>query len=100
MKDPRHRILTAGAVAVSGALSTAIGVRLDAYGVPPVLLFACTASCLATFSSLLFRLIETWSTTTHRCTRPGCDFRVSLTRATAADNRRWQEIAARHPHRN
>ncbi|MBE4740515.1 hypothetical protein [Streptomyces caniscabiei] len=58
MKDPRHRILTAGAVAVRGALSAAIAVRLSAYGVPPVLLFACTASCLATFSSLLFRLIE------------------------------------------
>ncbi|MFJ8108799.1 hypothetical protein [Streptomyces sp. NPDC096132] len=99
MKDPRHRILTVGAVAVSGALAAAIGVRLSGYGVPLLLLFACTASCLATFSSLLFRLVEAWSTTTHRCTRPGCDFRVSLTRANAADNRRWQEIAARHPHR-
>ncbi|MEU5200729.1 hypothetical protein AB0G86_42925 [Streptomyces scabiei] len=99
MKDPRHRILTTGAVAISAALSAAIGVRLSAYGVPPVLLFACAASCLATFSSLLFRLMEAWSTTTHRCTRPGCDFRVSLTHATAADNRRWQEIAAHHPHR-
>ncbi|MFF9033937.1 hypothetical protein ACF090_00490 [Streptomyces sp. NPDC014892] len=100
MKDPRHRIPTVGAVAVSAALSIAIGVRLTAYGVPPALLVACTASCLATFSSLLFRLAGAWSTTTHRCTRPGCDFRVSLTHATPADSRRWQEIAARHPHRN
>ena len=100
VKDPRHRILTVGAVAVSGALSIAIGVRLSAYGVPLLLLVACTTACLATYSSLLFRLIEAWSTTTHRCTRPGCDFRVSLTRATASDNLRWQEIAARHPHRN
>ncbi|TQE31433.1 hypothetical protein Sipo8835_22325 [Streptomyces ipomoeae] len=100
MKVPRHRILTTCAVAVSGALAAAIGVRLSGYGVPLSLLFACAASCLATFSSLLFRLIEAWSTTTHHCTRPGCDFRVSLTRATPADSRRWQEIAARHPHRN
>ncbi|WNZ12161.1 hypothetical protein [Streptomyces sp. 11x1] len=99
MKDPRHRILTTGAVAVSAALSAAIGMRLSAYGVPLSLLVACTASGLATFSSLLFRLIEAWSTTTHRCTRPGCDFRVSLTRPTPADSRRWQEIAAHHPHR-
>ncbi|MFJ8507586.1 hypothetical protein [Streptomyces avermitilis] len=100
MKNTRHRALNAGAVAVSGALSVAIAVQLSAHGVSPALLFACTASCLATFSSLLFRLIGAWSTTTHRCTRPGCDFRVSLTRATAADSQRWQEIAAHHPHRN
>jgi hypothetical protein len=100
VKDPRHRILTTGAVAISGALAAAIGMRLSAHGVPTALLFACTASCLATFSSLLFRLIEAWSTTTHRCAQSGCDFRVTLTRATAADNRRWQEIAAHHPHRN
>ncbi|MFF9035030.1 hypothetical protein ACF090_06105 [Streptomyces sp. NPDC014892] len=99
MKDIRHRILITGAVAVSGASSAAIGVRLSGYGVSSLLLVACCTACLATYSSLLFRLIEAWLTTTHRCTRPGCDFRVSLTRADAAANRRWQEIAAHHPHR-
>jgi hypothetical protein len=89
-----------GAVAVSTVLAVLIGVRLSGYGVPVTLLLACCLSCVATFSSLLFRLVGAWSTTTHRCTRPGCDFRVSLTRADAAENRRWQEIAARHPHRS
>ncbi|MGX5188305.1 hypothetical protein ACWKT5_37830 [Streptomyces avermitilis] len=100
MKTPRHRTLTAGATAISAALTVAIGVRLSAYGVPFALLLACCLSCLATFSSLLFRVIAALSTTTHRCTRPGCDFRVSLTHTDAAESRRWQEIAAQHPHRS
>ncbi|GAA4025390.1 hypothetical protein [Streptomyces plumbiresistens] len=99
MNITRHRALTAGAAAVSAALSIAIGVRLSGYGVPLSLLLACCLSCMATFSSLLFRLISAMSTTTHRCTRPGCDFRVSLAHTDAAENRRWQEIAAHHPHR-
>lgn len=99
MKHPRHRILTIGAVAVSTALSLAIGARLASYDVPAVLLLACSLSCTAAFSSLLFRLIDAWSTTTHRCTRPGCDFQVRLTHTDAAESRRWQEIAATHPHR-
>ncbi|MDQ1046818.1 hypothetical protein [Streptomyces sp. V4I2] len=100
MKDIRHRALVTGAVAVSGALAMVIGMRLSGYGVPLALLLACCLSCLATFSSLLFHLISAMSTTTHRCGRPGCDFRVSLAHTDAAENRRWQEIAARHPHRS
>ncbi|MFD8047667.1 hypothetical protein ACFV5E_30075 [Streptomyces chartreusis] len=99
MKHPRHRILTTGAVAISTALAIGIGVRLASYGVPVALLLACCLSCTAAFSSLLFRLVDAWSTTTHRCTRPGCDFQVRLTHGSAAENRRWQEIAATHPHR-
>nr|WSZ16298.1 hypothetical protein OH837_24780 [Streptomyces canus] len=99
MKDTRHRILVTGAVAFSATLSVVIGLRLSGYGVPFSLLLACCLSCMATFSSLLFRLISAMSTTTHRCSRPGCDFRVSLAHTDAAENRRWQEIAAHHPHR-
>ncbi|TCR24201.1 hypothetical protein [Streptomyces sp. BK205] len=95
----RRRIAVSAAVAVSTALSVAIGVRLSGYGVPLALLLACCLSCLATFSSLLFRVIAALSTTTHRCTRPGCDFRVSLAYTDAAESRKWQEIAAQHPHR-
>lgn len=88
-----------GAVVVSAALAVSIGVRLSGYGVPLTLLIACCAACLATFSSLLFRLIDAAGTTIHRCKRPGCDFQVRLTHTDAAENRRWQEIAAHHPHR-
>jgi ABC-type transport system involved in cytochrome bd biosynthesis fused ATPase/permease subunit len=95
----RRRLAVSAAVAASVALSVVIGVRLSAFGVPLALLLACSLSCLATFSSLLFRVIAALSTTTHRCTRPGCDFRVSLAHTDAAESRRWQEIAAQHPHR-
>ncbi|WP_329244804.1 hypothetical protein [Streptomyces canus] len=100
MKDTRHRILVTGAVAFSTALSVFIGLRLSGYGVPVALLLACCLSCMATFTSLLFRVIDAWSTTTHRCTQAGCDFRVSLTGTDSAESRRWQEIAAQHPHRS
>ncbi|MER5399247.1 hypothetical protein [Streptomyces sp. NPDC002599] len=99
MNITRHRVLVAGAAAFSVALAVVIGVRLSGYGVPLSLLLACCLSCATTFSSLLLRVISAWSTTTHRCTRPGCDFSVSLTHTDSGENRRWQEIAAHHPHR-
>ncbi|MFD8301895.1 hypothetical protein ACFV29_05995 [Streptomyces sp. NPDC059690] len=100
MNLTRRRALIVGAVATSVTLAAVIGVRLSGYGVPVTLLLACCLSCVATFSSLFFHVIGAWSTTTHRCTRPGCDFRVSLTNTDAAENRHWQEIAAHHPHRS
>ena len=93
----RHRILVTGAVAVSALLAASIGVRLAGYGVPFALLLACGLSCMATFSRLFFHVIDAWSTTTHRCTRRGCDFRVRLTHTDAAESRRWQEVAGAHP---
>jgi hypothetical protein len=95
----RRRVALLGVVAACTALAAAIGVRLAAYGVPTALLVACSLSCLATFTSLGFRAVDALSTTTHQCKQPGCDFRVQLTNPDAAENRRWQEIAARHPHR-
>ncbi|MFI9028834.1 hypothetical protein [Streptomyces sp. NPDC053560] len=44
------------------------------------------------------RLADAWTTTTHRCKAASCDFTVQISRVDAADNRRWQEIAAAHPH--
>jgi hypothetical protein len=95
----RRRALVAGIVTGSTALAALIGVRLAHHDVPLSLLVACCLSCLATFTSLLFHVADAWSTTTHRCKRPGCDFRVRLTHTDAAESRRWQEVAARHPHR-
>ncbi|GGN26243.1 hypothetical protein [Streptomyces fuscichromogenes] len=96
----RRRFILLAVGAAGTVLAAAIGVRLAAYGVPLALLVACCLSCLATISSLFFRLTDALSTTTHRCTRLGCDFRVSLTGTDSAENRRWQEIAAHHPHRS
>jgi hypothetical protein len=95
----RRRLALLAVVAACTALAVAIGVRLADYGVPLSLLAACCASCLATFTGLAFRVLDALSTTTHRCSRPGCDFQVRLTHTDAAENQRWQEIAAHHPHR-
>ncbi|MGW3266785.1 hypothetical protein [Streptomyces sp. NPDC001056] len=94
----RRRLILSGTVAACAALAGAIGVRLSDYGVPVSLLVACSTSCLATFTSLAFRCTEALSTVTHRCKQPGCDFRVRLANTDAAENRRWQEMAATHPH--
>ncbi|GGU94416.1 hypothetical protein GCM10010260_31860 [Streptomyces filipinensis] len=94
----RHGLILLGFTAVT-AVAVVIGVRLDAYGVPLVLLLACAFSLQTSLMSLLFRLVDALSSTTHRCSRPGCDFQVWLTGVDAAENRRWQEIAGNHPHR-
>lgn len=81
------------------AVSVDVGYRLTEYHVP--VLLTC-AACAAVFSSsldALTRLARARATSTHRCTTPGCDFTVSLLNHDAASNRRWQEIAANHPHR-
>ena len=99
MNPTRRRLVTTGAVVASGVLAVSIGVRLSGYGVPLPLLLACCTSCLATFTSLAFHVADAAATTVHRCPDRGCDFRVRLTGTDAAESRRWQEIAATHPHR-
>jgi hypothetical protein len=58
VNDTRHRALTAGAITISAALALLIGVQLSGYGVPIALLLACCLPCMATFSSLLFRVVS------------------------------------------
>ncbi|PWI15570.1 hypothetical protein DI272_16365 [Streptomyces sp. Act143] len=94
----RRRLLAVGIIAVSTALAVAIAARLSGYGVPVLLVMACGAACLSAFCDLLFRVADAAQATTHRCTQPGCDFHVRLTNVDAAESRRWQEIAATHPH--
>lgn len=94
----RRCLLLTGFAAVT-TLVVAIGVRLSGYGVPLVLLLACAFALQSSLTSLLFHLVDAMSSTTHRCSRPGCDFHVRLTSVDATENRRWQEIAANHPHR-
>ncbi|MFD7402999.1 hypothetical protein ACFV7R_10065 [Streptomyces sp. NPDC059866] len=96
----RHRLVHLAGIAASTALAAAIAVSLSDYGVRVPLLVACSLSCLATYVSLWGRLVDALSTTTHRCTQPGCDFQVRLTRTDTAESRRWQEVAAQHPHRS
>jgi hypothetical protein len=94
----RRHIISLGIFAVSVLLAVTIGQRLTGYGVPLFLMLACTVACMNSFMALLFQVVDALATTTHRCRQPGCDFSVKLTKAAAGENRRWQEIAATHPH--
>ncbi|MBP5938551.1 hypothetical protein [Streptomyces acidiscabies] len=93
----RRRLALSAALAVAVSVSVWTGVRLNSYGVPAGLTLACCLSYLATFLTLSVRITDTLSTTVHRCTAPGCTFRVRLTRATPGESRHWQEITADHP---
>lgn len=84
-------------VVATGGFAAWECMRLNAYNVPFSLLLTCG---LAMWSSLLWlcsRITEAAQTTTHRCTVPGCYFAARLRHTDAAENRRWQEVAAAHP---
>ncbi|MEV0602188.1 hypothetical protein AB0I82_23180 [Streptomyces sp. NPDC050315] len=85
---------------LGGTVAAANAAELVSYDVPPSLLVACTASIWAIGTTCCQRLADAWTTTTHRCREEGCDFTVRLSGSDAAENRRWQEIAAQHPHRH
>ncbi|WP_052863583.1 hypothetical protein [Streptomyces niger] len=84
---------------LGGGLAAAAGTQLASYSVPSGLSFGCALCICSTFTSFLQTVAEALTTTTHRCRKEGCDFAVRLG-AQAAENRRWQEIAATHPHRH
>ncbi|MGW2228169.1 hypothetical protein [Streptomyces formicae] len=92
----RQRGLWLLALAFSLALAIAVGVRLASYGVPLALITGCALCVSASVQSLLEHVADACSTT-HRCTAPGCTFAVTVRGVDAAENRRWQEIAATHP---
>ena len=94
----RRRVASLFQIAAAIAAGTAIGVRLSAYGVPLLLLTACAVSVASSALWLFERIAEALASTTHRCTAPGCDFRVRVQQVDAGENRRWQEIAAAHPY--
>ncbi|MCI3930266.1 hypothetical protein [Streptomyces sp. AN091965] len=94
----RDRLVIPACAAIATTLAMAVGLRLHDHHVPLLLLLACAGSVLASALDLLFRIVDARHTTTHRCTRSGCTFQVRLTRAGAAEHRRWQRVAAAHPH--
>ncbi|MFJ3989915.1 hypothetical protein ACIPWY_14815 [Streptomyces sp. NPDC090032] len=96
-KQQRRRIVSLLEIGVSLAVGAAISVRLASYGVPSFLLAACALGTAGSVLSALLNIEQAWAATTHRCTVPGCDFRVRIQHSDAGENRRWQETAANHP---
>ncbi|MGA5130821.1 hypothetical protein ACPCTO_13530 [Streptomyces olivoreticuli] len=93
----QRRLRLPVAAAVGAAVGVAIGLRLRPYGVPLSLTLVCALAIFANVTATVNHLAEAAASTTHRCTVPGCDFRVRLSDPTAAESRRWQEAAAAHP---
>ncbi|MFE5682255.1 hypothetical protein [Streptomyces sp. NPDC056512] len=97
-KQQRRRIVSLLEIGVSLAVGAAISIRLASYDVPFFLLTACALGTAGSALSALLNIEQAWTATTHRCTAPGCDFRVRIQHTDAGENRRWQETAANHPH--
>ena len=93
----RHIVLFASA-AVGAAVAVTYEVQLLAYGVPASLAVSCSLAVFASAFWLAGFLGDVLTATTHRCQAPGCDFRARVRGVDAAENRRWQEAAAEHPH--
>ncbi|MET7538264.1 hypothetical protein [Streptomyces sp. NPDC005507] len=96
-KEHRRRIGSLLQIGVSLAVGAVISIRLALYDLPFFLHAACVLGTACSALSALLNIEQAWTATTHRCTAPGCDFRVRMQHVDAGENRRWQEIAAAHP---
>ncbi|MBF6045957.1 hypothetical protein GO001_12075 [Streptomyces sp. NRRL B-1677] len=85
------------ALGIGAAAAAVIWSRLRPYGMPWDLTAVCILPAAGTIASTVLHLAEVFSATTHRCTAPGCRFRIRTTGVDAAERRRWQEAAAAHP---
>ncbi|MFE5685106.1 hypothetical protein [Streptomyces sp. NPDC056512] len=99
-KERRRRIVSLLQIGVALAVGVAISFRLASYGVPFFLHATCVLGTAGSVLSALLNIEQAWTATTHRCTAPGCDFRVRVQNTDAGENRRWQETAADHPFHN
>ncbi|WP_405944158.1 hypothetical protein [Streptomyces sp. NBC_00932] len=94
-----RRLVLPAALLVAAAVGVSTGLRLAAYSVPLPTAVTCAFSAFSVVAASVLHLAGAALTTTHRCRVAGCDFRVQLRNVDAVENRRWQEIAAHHPHR-
>ncbi|WP_405778336.1 hypothetical protein [Streptomyces sp. NBC_00859] len=95
-----RRLVLPAALLAGAAVAVVNGLRLAAYSVPLPVVVTCSIAAFSVVVASVLHLAIAALTTTHRCREAGCDFRVQLRNADAVENRRWQEIAARHPHRS
>ncbi|MGH4027840.1 hypothetical protein ACQB60_02750 [Actinomycetota bacterium Odt1-20B] len=74
------------------------GAQLAAYHVPVLLLISCALATVSSVLCVLGQAKEALTSVVHRCPADDCDFEVRVSDGDAAESRRWQEIAADHPH--
>ncbi|WP_425832264.1 hypothetical protein [Streptomyces fractus] len=93
----RSRMVDVISVITALALAASIGMRLRSYAVPLDLLIPCVFAVASSVLWLLTKVAKAAASRVHRCTAKGCTFEVRVHDGSAADGRRWQEIAAAHP---
>ncbi|WP_428953316.1 hypothetical protein [Streptomyces sp. cg35] len=93
----RHRLTDVLIIGFSLAVGASIGVQLYWQHVTWGLIVPCVLAAASSSLWLLSKVAEAFESTVHRCTAPGCTFRVRVQNVDAAENRRWQEVAAAHP---
>lgn len=93
----RQRVQWLLLLVLSLGLAVSAGLRLSSYGVQLALITGCALCVAASTLATAGHLVDAWSNTTHRCGAAGCAFTVTVRGVDAAENRRWQEIAAAHP---
>ncbi|MCQ4212377.1 hypothetical protein [Streptomyces longispororuber] len=93
----RRRIVDVLAFAFSLAVAGSISFQLHTHQVPFGLVLPCGLAVFSSALSLLVKVADAAGGTLHRCTAHGCTFHVRVQNVDAAENRRWQEVAAAHP---
>ncbi|MFE3180797.1 hypothetical protein ACFXKR_07820 [Streptomyces violascens] len=93
----RHRVAPLVTAASALTVSVYTDARLLGYGVPTLLAMACAVSIGLGIANLVKWAFSLADLNVYRCPAVGCTFTAHLTRASAAERRRWQEIAAAHP---
>lgn len=88
----------AAAVTVGGVVAADYAWQLASHDVPVLITVACALAIYATVHVTVLRAVDELRATTHRCPVPGCRVRIRLVNADPGESRRWQEIAASHPH--
>ncbi|WP_326598085.1 hypothetical protein [Streptomyces sp. NBC_01803] len=83
---------------MSAAFAVWTGWSLHAYNVPVSLMLTAALGVFNAVFGPAADLAAKAGTVTHRCRESGCTFRVQLTGPDSGESRRWQEIAAQHPH--
>lgn len=94
----RRRLTLLTEATIAMGLASTLAVRLSYYDVPLLLIAPYWLAATSALLELFDRIVQAASTTTHRCREAGCDFKVAVQHVDAAENRRWQEAAAAHPH--
>ncbi|MFD7498295.1 hypothetical protein ACFV8T_39285 [Streptomyces sp. NPDC059832] len=86
----------AAAFAAATGLTYPIAAELAQSDLSPMVAVACTATTGSVFLTLGTGLVTRLATRSFRC--PDCTFAVRVRHTGAGETRRWQEIAADHPH--